>query len=158
MNKILLFMILSSILVLSCSENKSSEERKVQEPKSEKLLSDKPFVITDVWMRPGVENRNSAAFMKIINNTEFDDTLYSVSSDMAKVVELHETFSRENDLKGMRHVDYIIIPSKSIVELKPGNFHIMLIGLNKNMKIGDTALIKLKFKITGDVKLNIVVK
>ena len=133
-------------------------ERKNQETKTSNPLSDKPFVISNMWMRPGSMNRNTAAFMSITNNMDVDDTLYSVQSDLAKVVQLHETYEAENDMMGMRHVDFIVIPSKSTVELKPGSFHIMLIGLNKNLKNEDSGWITAKFKVTDEVKLPVKVK
>jgi copper(I)-binding protein len=64
-------------------------------------------------MRPGAMNRNTATFLNVTNNTDIDDTLLSVQSELAKVVELHETYEKEKDMMGMRHVDYIIIPKKS---------------------------------------------
>ncbi len=108
--------------------------RKSKEITENSEISEKSFVISSTWMRAGAQNRNSAAFMKITNNMDIDDTLFSVQSDLAKVTELHETYEKENDMMGMRHVDYLIIPSKSVVELKPGSFHIMLIGLNQRFR------------------------
>ena len=146
--KLLSLSILLSLIIFS-----SCQQQKTEDPNS-----DKPFIISNSWMRPGVANRNSAAFAKITNNTDIADTLFAVSSDLAKVVEIHETFSKENDMKGMRHIDFIVIPGNSIVELEPGGFHIMLIGLNKDLKKGDGGMITFNFKNTGDVDLSIKVK
>lgn len=126
--------------------------------KTEDNLNVESLEISQAWMRPGVENRNTAAFMTITNNTKHDDTLFSVSSDGAKVVELHETFTRENDLKGMRHVEFIVIPGNSSVELKPGGYHVMLIGLNKDFRNGEKGEIKLVFKNNDAVSLTADVK
>ena len=82
---------------------------------------------------------------------------HAVSTDLAKVAQIHETYKKENDMMGMRHVDYIVIPSKSIVELKPGSFHIMLIGLNKDLSLDQQAKIKLLFKVKGEVEVPIKV-
>jgi len=143
----LLIIFISAFLFISCQENKTENNLNVE-----------PLEISQAWMRPGVENRNTAAFMTIKNNTGYDDTLFSVSSEAAKVVELHETFTRENDLKGMRHVELIVIPSNSSVELKPGSFHVMLIGLNKNFRKGEKGEIKLAFKNNDTVSLTTEVK
>lgn len=126
--------------------------------KSEYSADAQSLEITQAWMRPGVENRNTAAFMTIINNTKDNDTLFSASSDIAKVVELHETFTRENDLKGMRHVDFIPIPANSSVKLKPGSFHVMLIGLNSDLKKGDNKKIDLLFKRNNSISISLEVK
>lgn len=157
MKKYLLFVIITTLLIISCGENKTPKTNVVKDGKAEELLSDKPFIISSIWMRAGAQNRNSAAFMKITNNMDADDTLFAVLSDFAKVTELHETYEKENDLMGMRHVDYLVIPSKSVVELKPGSFHIMLIGLNKDLGIGDTGKLTLAFKNAGKVDLPVSV-
>ena len=103
-------------------------------------------------------NRNTAAFMKITNNMDVDDTLFAVKSDLAKVVELHETYEKENDMMGMRHIDYLVIPKNSVVELKPGSFHIMFIGLNEDLAIDQINKIKLFFRVNGEVEIEAKVK
>ncbi len=157
MKKYFLFVIITTLLIISCGENKAPKTNVVKDGKVEELLSDKPFIISSIWMRAGAQNRNSAAFLKITNNMDADDTLFAVQSDLAEVTELHETYEKENDLMGMRHVDYLVIPSKSVVELKPGSFHIMLIGLNKDLGIGDSGKLTLTFKNTGIVDLPVSV-
>jgi copper(I)-binding protein len=144
--KIALVLILALVLI-SC-----------QQKESEKPLDEKSFVISNTWMRPGSMNRNTAAFMKITNNMDVDDTLYAASSDLAKVVEIHETYKKENDMMGMRHVDYLVIPSNSVVELKPGSFHIMFIGLNKDLAIDQISKIKLFFRVNGEVEIDVKVQ
>lgn len=127
--------------------------------KSEQVDLDKETIsISDSWMRPGVKDRNSAAFMKITNNTDSPDTLFSIKSDLAELVELHETYVKEGDMKGMRHIDNLMIPANSTIELKPGSYHVMLIGLNNDLKIKDSGKIELIFKNAGIISLVPVVK
>lgn len=140
--KTFITLLLALIFITSCKQNNNEEP-----------TSDESFIISDSWIRPGTKNRNTAAFMKIVNNTDFDDTLFAVSSNLAKATEIHETFTAENDMMGMRHVDYVIIPKKSSMELKPGSFHIMLIGLNSDLDNGDSGKITLRFSKAGDVQL-----
>ena len=144
--KITLLIILALVL-LSC-----------QEKETEQLDTEKSFVISNTWMRPGSLNRNTAAFMKITNNMDVDDTLFLVKSDLAKVVELHETYEKENDMMGMRHIDYLVIPKNSVVELKPGSFHIMFIGLNEDLAIDQNSKLKLFFRVNGEIEIEAKVK
>jgi len=147
MKRLLSITILLLILFNSCQSEKSDQPN-----------VDGSFIISNLWIRPGVVNRNTAAFMRITNNTEIDDTLFTASSDLAKVVEIHETYTRDNDMKGMRHVDYLIIPHKSSIELKPGSFHIMLIGLNNDLYKDDSVKLTLSFKISGNIEIETKVK
>ena len=128
------------------------QEQKIEQ-KNEDSIS-----ISDTWIRPGVKDRNTAAFMKIYNNTGMDDTLLTASSSLAKVVEIHETFTKENDMKGMRQVDFVEIPNNSVKELKPNGLHIMLIGLEKNLASGDSGKINLNFKSAGEIIINTKVR
>ena len=143
--KITLIFILALVLI-SC-----------QQKETKQVVDEESFIISNTWMRPGSMNRNTAAFMKIKNNMDIDDTLYAASSDLAKVVEIHETYKKENDMMGMRHIDYLVIPKNSTVELKPGSFHIMLIGLNKDLAIDDTGKLSMYFKITGEAEIQVTV-
>lgn len=157
MKKMFLFLILVTVLITSCDEKKPPEEVKQVEQKEDFNLSKMPFIISNPWMRAGAQNRNSAAFMKITNNTDVNDTLFSVQSDLAKVTEIHETYEKGNDMMGMRHLDFLVIPSKLVVELKPGSFHIMFIGLKQDYGIGDSGNLTLEFKNSGKVQLPVTV-
>ena len=54
----------------------------------------------------------------------------------------------------MREVSHIAIKQHGAVELKPGSYHVMLIGLKKPLKKGQVIKIKLHFddKSTIDVE------
>lgn len=155
MKKFILLITLTFLIITSCEENKVKEVKKLKETSE---INEKSLVISSTWMRPGSKNRNTASFMNIKNNTDIDDTLFSVQSDLAKVVELHETYEKENDMMGMRHVDHIIIPKKSTVQLKPGSFHIMLIGLNNELRKSDSGKVILNFRQNGSVEIPINAK
>ena len=59
---------------------------------------------------------------------------------------------------GMRPVDRVEIPAGGTLELKPGSYHIMLIGLNQDLKVGDSIEITLKLEKAGDVKVTAEVR
>jgi copper(I)-binding protein len=86
----------------------------------------------------------SGAFMTLVNSSETAYALTSVSFSGASVVEIHET-SMNEDMMRMRKVSHIDIPANGSVELKPGSYHIMLIGLEKEMKAGTTETLTLTF-------------
>jgi len=86
----------------------------------------------------------SATFMTLKNDTDKDIALIKASSDVAKNVELHEHV-HEGGMMKMRQVPKIIIPAHGITELKPGGYHIMLIGLQRKIKSGDKVTLNLEF-------------
>lgn len=83
----------------------------------------------------------SAAYMVLVNNGAAD-AIVKAESDVAKTVELHNVVM-ENDAMQMRPVEAIEVPANGQVELKPGGFHVMLIGLNRDLNEGDEVTIKL---------------
>jgi copper(I)-binding protein len=52
----------------------------------------------------------------------------------------------------------IEIPSAGLQMLKPGSYHIMLIGLNRDLKSGDTFEVTLTFANAGDITVTIPVR
>ena len=86
----------------------------------------------------------SGAFMMLVNNSETAYALTSVSFSGASSVEIHETSMNEGMMR-MRKVSQIDIPANGSAELKPGSYHIMLIGLEKEMKAGTAETLTLTF-------------
>jgi len=58
----------------------------------------------------------------------------------------------------MHQVKSIGIPAKCERELKPGSYHIMLIGLNKPLKAGYEVELTLNFIHAGAVKIKAPIK
>jgi copper(I)-binding protein len=114
--------------------------------------------IKDIWARPAAKHANSALYFSIYNNGETSDTLIGAKSISAAITEVHETFKRENNQMGMRAVKFIAIPAKSVVELKPGGFHVMLIDMKRNYKSGDLIQAIIKLKNAGKIKIKAVIK
>jgi len=94
------------------------------------------IVIKDQWIRPGAEKMATALYFTLENNGSETDTLYAVETDIAKMVQIHETYSN-GDVMGMREIGKIIIEPKSSIKLEPGGMHIMAMKLKKDIKIGD---------------------
>lgn len=93
---------------------------------------------------------NSAAYMVIRNTGGQADKLIKAESDVAKSVELHNV-KMENDVMKMFQVDGVDVPANGQAELKPGSFHVMLIGLTRDLKAGDKIQLTLTFATAGTV-------
>lgn len=95
-------------------------------------------------------------YLKLIN-VGGADRLVSASASVAKTVELHE-MKMDGDVMKMRPVDGIALPPGKTVELQPGGFHIMFIGLKAPLKVGDSFPLKLKFEKAGEVTVDVKVE
>jgi copper(I)-binding protein len=104
---------------------------------------------TDVWARAGAaEMGNGAAYMILRNSGDTADRLVKAESDVAGAVELHKT-TMDGSMMKMAPVENIEIPAKGQAELKPGGFHVMLIGLKRELKAGEKIKLKLQFEKAG---------
>ncbi|MDP1994799.1 MAG: copper chaperone PCu(A)C, partial [Ignavibacteria bacterium] len=63
--------------------------------------SDAKISVENQWIRSAGKNMNTAFFAEVKNLSDKTDTLYKVSSPLAKLVQVHETFE-ENGMMGMR--------------------------------------------------------
>lgn len=92
---------------------------------------------------------NSAAYMLLVNSGDAPDRLISATTDVAEVVELH-TVLEEDGVMRMRPVEQIDIPAGGQTELRPGGFHVMLIGVQEDLTAGETVDITLTFENAGE--------
>ena len=90
-------------------------------------------------------------FLKL-NNRGGDDKLLSATAAVSASVEMH-TMNMEGDVMRMRQVDAIPLPAGKTVELKPGGYHLMFVGLKAPLKAGEKFPLKLKFEKAGEVEV-----
>ena len=107
--------------------------------------------IDGAYARASIPNvPNSAAFFVIKNNSDKDIAITSANSDIAEKNELH-THIKENEMMKMMKIEKLVVPAKSSLELKSGGDHVMLMGLKKELKVGDEINLELSFS-DGDKK------
>jgi periplasmic copper chaperone A len=141
MKKMFFSLILTSLLLNACGANMPNE-----------------VAAKDFWARVGMKDGNSAAYMLLQNGTSADDELIGASSDAAQAVELHLSQMKADGTMEMIQQQSIAILAGKAVELKPGSYHVMLIGLTRDLKAGDEISLTLKFKNRADITLTVPVK
>jgi hypothetical protein len=88
---------------------------------------------------------NSAVYMLLANGGAAADRLVAAQADVSNAIEIHET-KMEGDVMRMQQVEGgIEVPAGGQVELKPGGYHVMLIGLTRDLAVGDTFPVTLEF-------------
>lgn len=90
--------------------------------------------------------------MQIKNEASVVDELVAVRTDVATVVEFHETKEVEGKMK-MSHVESIEVPANGQIALKPGHSHLMLIGLTRQLAVGEEVSLTLIFKNAGEIQV-----
>lgn len=112
--------------------------------------------IDDPWARSGQPGQVSAAYMEV-KNKGAADKIISANCDCAKATELHDVKMVDGTMK-MVPVTGMDVPANGELKLKPGAYHIMLIGLNRPLVAGETLPIKIKFEKAGEVIVQAKVK
>ena len=74
--------------------------------------------------------------------------LVSASSDAAATVQIHEMSMRDGIMR-MRRVEGLDLPAGREVRLAPGGIHLMLTGLKKALRVGETVELSLTVAETG---------
>jgi len=122
------------------------------------------IVVTQAWARPtapatemDMDNMmateepmdmggTSAAYMFIENTGSEDVTLISGTTNMAGIVEIHETSMTDQGVMQMRPVEGgIVIPAGERVELRPGGLHVMMLDLQMPFVDGEALFLELAF-------------
>jgi copper(I)-binding protein len=98
-----------------------------------------PFTAQEGPSGPGAGATSAgigAVYVTISNRGHEADALLSVASDAATAVELHETVAYGSKIV-MRPLPKFDVPSGGKLEMKPGSYHLMLLGLKQDLKPGE---------------------
>ena len=74
----------------------------------------------------------NTGYLKFKNVSNKKIVFYQFTSPVWDSIEIHNVEHKK--------MDQLVIPEKSTVELKPGNTHLMLIGLRRDLKEGEEIL------------------
>lgn len=140
MKRMMLFVLAGMFLLSACG------------PKGEGVQA------TDFWMRSGLKDGNSAAYMMVTNYKDQDVVLIGISSNVATAVEVHLSSVSADGTMQMAKQDSVAIPAGKALELKPGSYHIMFIGLSRDLVVGDEVTLTLHFDGYDDLILTVPVK
>jgi len=105
--------------------------------------------VSDAYAAEPVTTDVAAAYLTIRNRGATPDTLTGAQTPAAGMVHLH----RMTGIGGaqMRSTDAVEIPVGGQVQLRPGGLHLMLMGLTRRPRVGDTLDITLQFRRAGAI-------
>lgn len=115
-----------------------------------------PLVIMAPWARATAgAGRTSAVYFSITNKGPAD-TLLSATGDDFAMGEVHEHIN-DGGIMRMRPVEGGLPVPAGTTELKPGGYHLMLVGLKAALKPGETLPVILHFEKEGDVPVMVTI-
>lgn len=112
----------------------------------------------EVWANPAMKGGNGAVYLLLHNHSSQADELIGAASAVAQMVELHKSEVNDQGVMMMMKQDSIALPANGEIQFQPGGYHIMLMGLNRDLKEGDTFQVTLKFKQHPDLVLDVTVR
>ena len=112
--------------------------------------------VTAPWLRATVPaQKSTGAYMHLMSAG--GARLIGVSSPVAGTVELHQ-MDMKGEMMKMRQVDGIDLPAGKGVNLTSGSYHIMLVGLKRQLKQGDAVDITLQVLGKNQKRESITIK
>ena len=86
---------------------------------------------------------SSAVYMQISNRGEADRVIVRAESAAAEEIDFHQTIVEDN-IARMEALEMLVIPAGGSLELRPGGTHIMLSGLNEDLRPDEEFSLTLK--------------
>lgn len=112
----------------------------------------------DAWARPAFKGENGAVYFVIKNRTDLDEKILSASTDISSNAEPHMTMESSQGVMSMTMQEAIEISAGDDLKFEPGGLHIMLVHLNRDLKVGDIFTLILNFENIGEIQLQVEVK
>ena len=116
-----------------------------------------PMIGDSAQAGAAAERGNGAVYATVLNAGKTPDVLVAAASESADAVELHETYEMSGMMM-MRPVPKFEIPAGGRLEMKPGGYHLMLLGLKHDLKPGEKIRVALTFEKAGQVPVDAEVR
>lgn len=113
--------------------------------------------IEGAYARPSLGKAPNSAVYMTLRTSGAADRLVSAASPAAEAVEIHTSEMDSRGVMTMRPVEAVPVEPGAAAELKPGGYHIMLVGLVAPLEEGSTIPVTLSFEKAGDVTMEVPV-
>lgn len=113
--------------------------------------------VENAWARATpARAKTGAAYVAVINNGGSVDRLLSATTPVAQKVQFH-TETEDNGISRMRELRSVEIDPGAKVIFKPGDMHMMIVGLKQPLKEGETFPLTLTFEKAGKIDVTVSV-
>lgn len=109
------------------------------------------------WSREMPPSAPNAAAFFVLHNRGEADRLVSASSPQAQKTEIHEHVHQDGLMK-MQQVQGVEVPAGGEVKFVPMGYHVMLFGVQQQLKNGERFPLTLRFEKSGEVQVEVAVQ
>jgi copper(I)-binding protein len=99
----------------------------------------------------------TAGYMTINNSGGSSDYLIAAQSDAVGAIELHLSQMKDGVMQ-MVPQEKIEVPANGQVKLEPAGYHLMMIGLKRDLVVGDKVKLSLTFEKAGQIDIEAEVR
>lgn len=138
-----LYVLILLMAAIGCSNAKQDEP-------AQRLKLSGVLEITQSRARPAAIGGNSAVYLSIHNGTPKPDTIVGIQTEVANKAEIHESYTTEEGLSGMRPAPNLTIAPGDSLIFKPGGLHIMLMNVTRELSFNDSLEVILQFAQGGN--------
>jgi hypothetical protein len=112
--------------------------------------------VKDPWVRGTVAGQKATGMFAQVTSAG-GGKLVSATSPVAGVVEIHEMVMDGSVMK-MRAIPGLELPAGKTVDLKPGGYHVMLMDLKQELKVGESVPVTLVIEGAGGKRESVELK
>lgn len=110
--------------------------------------------VSDAYAAEPVSTDVAAVYLTIRNHGTIPDTLTGALAPIAGMVHLHRMAGGRAQMRAIERVE---VPAGGQLQLRPGSLHIMLMGLTRRPRVGDTIEVTVQLAHAGDVAVRVPV-
>ena len=114
------------------------------------------IAVVEAWAR-ATPAKAGGVFLTLRNDGAVADRLVGAATPEAAMAHLHET-RKVDGIMEMRPVNGVDLPPHATVKLEPGGYHVMLMGLEKPLKEGESFPLTLTFAKAGQGTVTVAVE
>jgi periplasmic copper chaperone A len=117
-----------------------------------------PIKVEHAWAQatPGGA-MTGAAYMTLTNSGDTADQLLSATTPVAEKVQFHKQ-TEENGVARMREIHMVDLEPGTKIIFKPGEMHMMIVGLKQPLTEGQTFQLTLQFAKSGDIEVTVPIE
>ncbi|MFI5370674.1 MAG: copper chaperone PCu(A)C [Candidatus Eisenbacteria bacterium] len=117
------------------------------------------IAVTDAWARATpAASTVGAAYMRLASADGDRLIGVAVPPSVASAAELHEVVTDSLGRMQMRPVTGIDLPAGRTIELRPGGWHVMLVGLTRPLAAGGSIVVRLRFEKAAELAVRVTVR
>jgi len=100
---------------------------------------------------PAPPSSPGVVYATVVNRGRASDRLTRVRATICESVEIHRTTLIDDRMRMAPVEGAIEVPAGGVVEMRPGGYHVMLFGLRRHLREGESFEIEFEFERSGPV-------